>query len=385
MNYRLKASAVAAFAFGLLASSAEATVAYTNEWFSVDVSSLTPGNIVVGAAGANGSWTAVPAAGDAVVVNEKIAIDTDLNAPLTYAPTTAGTEPISRISTKLLITLSSELPAASEITGAKTALCVCTNGAGAVKWFALVGGGWSELSGTPATNKNYEVVLESNSDTHEIRYLARNLTDSETAFTELTSGWVANSASTAAISAVSFAGATTLDDFFGEQVVGPKDEGSDVVLPVATTGDHAEVVAAANITKAWIAANMNITVSDAATLALAADKINTVPDNGNGMTYWESYVLGLTPSDTSSKPIVQPVQNADVTKVSFKLGNVEVKSAAGVPVSYRVNSYSNAACTSGLQEGVFVGADETAESPDTLPTTAGARYYKLEIRFSAAD
>ncbi len=367
---------------GLVALQSQAGVKYdvecTNDWFAVSASSLPAGKISGTVAG-QGAWTSVPSGDNtATVAGSKIILDTAVADPLVFKPTSSNAVPVARIVSRMKVTRSFDLPSTAELVGAKTALCACTNGTGALKWFALTSGAWAEMSnGTPEPGNVYEIVLETDVDAHNIRYLVKK--DGISTYTVVSddgenSGWIADSALTAQISAIAFSGETEIESFYGKEIVGSDGKSTDVVIPVADTN-----APAVKVTKAWIDANMDANVDTAAGLSEAISHINDTA--ANGTTYWQSYVLGLTPSVSTSKPIVQPVQNASASKVAFKLGNVTVNSNAGVPVSYRVNSYSDAACSKDLQEGTFVGSGETAESPGELPTKAGATYYKLEIKF----
>ena len=374
---------------GLVALQSQAGVKYavecTNDWFAVGSSNLvTAGEIKTGPVGVTGSWTAVPTNGTATVEDSKIKLDTAVSDRLVFTPTYSNAVPVARIVSRMKVTQSSDLPSTAELVGAKTALCACTNGTGVLKWFALTSGAWVEMSAeAPDINDVYEIVLETDVGERNIRYLVKNITDSESTYTVVSDdgkndGWIADLALTSQISAIAFSGETEIDSFYGKEIVGTSSESKEPIIFPA--GDSASPVAVA-VSNDWIQSVMGITVTDAAKLAQAIKKINDKPVGGNDMTYWQSYVLGLTPSDTKSKPIVQPVQNASASKVAFSLGNVAVNAGAGVHVKYRVNSYSDAECSEDLQEGTFVGSGETAESPGELPTAAGATYYKLEIKF----
>ena len=377
MNTKIGFAAV--LSMGLVALQSQAGVKYdvecTNDWFAVSASSLPAGEIS-GTVTGQGAWTSVPSGDNtATVADSKIILDTAVADPLVFKPTSSNAVPVARIVSRMKVTQSSDLPSTAELVGAKTALCACTNGTGVLKWFALTSGAWVEMSnGTPEPGNVYEIVLETDVDAHNIRYLVKK--DGMSTYTVVSGGWIADSALTAQISAIGFSGETEINSFYGNAIVGLDSESTDVVIPVADTN-----APAVKVTKDWIAANMGDNVGTAAGLADAIAKINTKPAGGNDMTYWQSYVLGLTPSVPTSKPIVQPVQNTSASKVAFKLGNVAVNAEAGVPVKYRVNSYSDAACSKDLQEGTFVGSGETAESPGELPTAAGVKYYKLEIKF----
>jgi len=375
MNTKIGFAAV--LSMGLVALQSQAGVKYdvecTNDWFAVSASSL-PAGTISGTVTGQGAWTSVPSGDNtATVADSKIKLDTAVDDLLVFKPTYSNAVPVARIVSRMKVTQSSDLPSTAELVGAKTALCACTNGTGVLKWFALTSGEWAEMSsGTPEPGNMYEIVLETDVDQGNIRYLVKKAGDST--YTVVSGGWIEDAALTAQISAIAFSGETEIESFYGKEIVGSSSGSADVVIPVADTN-----APAVKVTKAWITENMKLDVTDAAGLSEAISHINDTA--ANGTTYWQSYVLGLTPSVPTSKPIVQPVQNSSASTIWFKLGNVAVNAEAGVPVKYRVNSYNDAACSSSVAEGMFVGSGETATSPGALPTTAGATYYKLEIKF----
>ena len=394
MNIKLDASVVLALTLSCFALSANAKVKYTpeytNGWF--EVSSIGELPAVNGTVN-GGKWIQVPESGVAwPVESTKVEIDTDLAHALVYTNTTAVGDRtlVYSISTTLKVTLSSELPSVDSLTGAKTAICVCTNGVDSTAyWWALVSTTWVNLNEQAVVDNEYEIVLDSDTTAHKIRYLARNITKSESDFTTILD-WVENSASSEVITQISFAGATTIAGFAGKNYVqgyeyngtiydniadaaGAASSGTgDFVIPVST---GSVTVAAATIPASWISSNGS---GD----NLAAKVQNLDATGSNGIAYWQSYVLGLTPSDARSKPVVQPEQDNSTDGVSFSMGNVDFKSTAGVPVKYRVKAFSDSACTSHVGNGdsALASPGENATAP-LPPSNVGVRYYKMEIQF----
>jgi len=397
MNIKLDASVVLALTLSCFALSANAKVKYTpevtNDWFTVNsIGTLPAVDDEVG----GGKWIQVPESGDAWLVESiKVGIDTDLANALVYTNTTAA-GPVYRIATTIKVTLSSELPT-NNLADAKTAICVCTNGVNSTPyWWALINGSWTNLGVSPAVDTEYEIALDSDTTAGKIRYLATTTPGS--GYTILTGdlsgadadGWVANSASSVAITQISFAGATTIASFAGDNYVqgyeyngtiydsiaGAASEASsgtgDFVIPVST---GSVTVAAATIPASWISSNGS---GD----DLAAKVQNLNETGSNGIAYWQSYVLGLTPSDANSKPVVQPEQDASPAGVSFSMGNVDFKSTAGVPVKYRVKAFSDSACTAHVDDGDSALASPGEKATASLPpSNVGVRYYKMEIQF----
>ena len=381
MNTKLDASVVLALALGCFASSANAnmkyTPEYTNAWCSVESFSKAPETSDTEVGGLNGRWLAVPDGGVALE-SSALSIDTGVDDPLVYTNTAVGAG-ISRIVTKLTVTLSSELPEMN----AKTAICVCTNATGmATNWWAYVDGDWTNLNVTAEIDTEYEIVLESDSSAGKIQYLVKKTAATE--YTNLTGGWVDNSAcSGAPITSISFAGSTTLAGFSGTSfaqgyaydgiIYGTLEKAAtaaagnlnhDFTVPVS----DGAVVLSATIPESWISGNIS-----GDTLADKADRLD---DSGvNGMKDWQSYVLALDPNAAASKPLVQPVQNADAGTVAFTLGALP---DSGVKVQYRVNAYDTPGRSTPSTEGSFVDADQSATM--SLPGS-GVKYYKLEVKF----
>ena len=394
MNIKLDASAVLALALGCFASLANAievqapgvyTPEYTADWFSVETQDLD-------IQGEN--WVSTDGA---VVKDGHIDLDTDISSPLTYKPAPATVTNITRIVTTLTVTQSSELPKPAELDGAKTALCVCTNASGDVKWFAFVDNDfvdndWLELTNA-VPNAEYEVILDSDSINSKIRYLAKKSGDPN--YTDLTGGWVSNSASSSHIEKVSFAGSTTLGDFagidvaqgyaYGGVVYKSLGEAAAVASAAAAGADNIELpvsgdsVASAKISLDWI--QDNVPGAKGGNVDWSAVQANLNGKGNNDIARWQSYVLGLDPANALSKPIVQPVQDAAPGKVSFSLGNVALANNSGVGVQYRVGEYSSPQSETPIEgkAGTFVDAGTTATVD--LPES-GVKYYKLEVKLS---
>ena len=390
MNMKLDASVVLALVFGCFASSASAidvvapgvyTPEYTNAWFSVATSEMS--DIQQG-----GNWVSVP--GGSAVVDGKIELDTDISNPLTYMPAASTITNITRIVTTLTVTQSSELPALDSLNGAKTALCVCTNAAGVVAWFALVNNGWLELTNsTPVVESDYEIVLDSDSQACMIRFLAKRSV-SNTEYVELTDGWVSNSrlGQNSHIERVSFAGSTMLGDFAGVDaaqgyaynnvVYKSLDEAASAATAAASgDGDNIEIpvagvdsVKSANISLDWIKDNVPSARGENVNWATVQTDLNG--NGANNIARWQSYVLNLDPAIPESQPIVQPVQNVDKDKVAFAL---DVNADAGVPVSYVVKAYN---VLGGEAKDTSVRTTAGGAPVEMALPSSGVRYYKME-------
>ena len=403
MNTKLDASVVLALALGCFAFPANAnmkyTPEYTNGWCRVASFTQIPvqGETVAEDMGtAPGKWLEVPT-GVAELSGSALSIDTDVTAPLVYTNDAAAG--IYSISATLNVTLSSEPPSNDSLSGAKTAIWVCTNGVvgagAATNWWALINGTPTTLNGTPEVDANYEIVLDSDTTDGKIRYRAKKTSDpAETEYSCLTTGtdgWVDNSASSTAISKISFAGSTTLAGFSGENFQQGY-EGNGTIYDTLAKAADAAIAASGSVGNSDIYIPVAGAPVDAMTIS-ASWITNNVPgvdwgDMGsnlnttgpNGMTYWQSYVLGLVPSIDASKPIVQPVQNTAPDAVAFSLGGVTPVANSGVTVKYRVGAYNAPGDTTPIEgkEGTYVGVGETATAD--LPSS-GVRYYKLDVKF----
>lgn len=393
MNIKLDASVVLALTLGCFALSANAKVKYTpevtNNWFTV--SSIGTAPAVDGSVGSNGKWIAIPADGDFKIVSgTKVEIDTDTGYPLVFTNTNeSASQPVYRIETTLKITLSSELPSVDSLTGAKTAICVCTNGVdGTTNWWAYINSEWrmlqeADLAAASVIDRECVIALDSDINARKLRFLAK--ADGE--YQELTDGWVENSASSELITTLSFAGYTEIAAFsgigvsatygigettygtFAAAVAAARSAGNGTVMtPVKIGGVD---VASANIPFAWMDANMNDVTDE--------EELNA--NGANGIPLWQSYVLGYEKVTADSKPVVQPEQDASADVVSFSIGNVEVNREAGVPVKYRVNTYANPNDPTPTAEGVFVDESVSKATADLPPSNVGVMYYKMEIKF----
>jgi len=90
-------------------------------------------------------------------------------------------------------------------------------------------------------------------------------------------------------------------------------------------------------------------------------------------------VLGLTPNDPNSLPIIKGVQNGDPGKLAFALGNVTYNADSGVKVTYKVNEYTALNSDVFLERG-STNAGEVIEF--SLPTEGILHYYRAVIEYS---
>lgn len=115
-------------------------------------------------------------------------------------------------------------------------------------------------------------------------------------------------------------------------------------------------------------------ITDPAEIATALNENRTT---GNCLPLIQSYVLGLDPKVETAKPIVGAVQNADAAKVTLSLGNVEVNTAAGVPVQFSLSTATSPDFTGGT---TGEKQDSSAFNVD-IDSDKKLQYYKINIHF----
>ena len=111
------------------------------------------------------------------------------------------------------------------------------------------------------------------------------------------------------------------------------------------------------------------------TPAQIAEALTAPRDLGNKLPLIQSYVLGLTPTDETSKPVVKSEQNAKTDEITLSLGNVSVNTAAGVPVKFVLKAAATPAMTDATQKGENTEPRFTVDVPTT---DAKVQYYKIE-------
>ena len=324
----------------LLAFAAKAyTVEATNSWFSVDAAgvSLEASN-----------WGTVKPTRTASVLN----IDTTAAAPVTYTPSEDFPSATRyRVKGNMTVTLNAGEPADDvfgETTLPKAALVAASVG-GDNKWYAwhLTGqsaGEWVAMTGhTPAENETYAVAIELTGTTVSYKVGETQLLTAEGSETTL-----------------STIGGTSLTQ------VGLAGYGS--------FGDFGAL--------GFDSFTVTVTLTADQMTAMGIDSISTAALNKvgeNGLTKWESIVLGLPTSST--KPYTAPVQTNN-GNLGFTIGNVNTTDygATGASATFDVIELSGPNETT----GTTVSSDNTAGSTAevTAPTANdGVKYYKIKIKF----
>lgn len=99
----------------------------------------------------------------------------------------------------------------------------------------------------------------------------------------------------------------------------------------------------------------------------------------NGYPIIQSYVLGLTPTVATSKPVVETAQIAATDSVKVSLVGVSVKTETGVTVQYQLETADNASFTDSAKSDAQTESTFTADVP---ATGSKVKYYKINILFS---
>lgn len=202
----LAIAAILGIAFSFRAS---AKVAYdsetTNVWFTVQAAN--PGDF------SNAPWTKPSKGGDVSVVDSKIALDTDLDDPLIYTPTSA-TGPVVIVTAQYTATANADAPNLADTPQA--ALAVIANGAD-TNWWGLVkkseSVAWEKFENVrPSVGETYKIHIDLNNVTHQIRYWVGD--------TILGTGWYDNpkSESETQVTSVSFVGTGDIGNFGGDNI-----------------------------------------------------------------------------------------------------------------------------------------------------------------------
>ena len=356
---------------GLALAACASEYCSTSKWFSVETNSLVNGAIAKGLIASDvGSWTEVPSAGNgtASVENGKILIDTDHTSPLAFAPI-ATAEPMARLTSRITLTACDERPTLT-VTGA-TAICVApVSGGTELKWHVWNGTDWmtgGTVSGTVSDDdigKEFDVTLETDVTNKKVRYTAKRVNTTQ----EWTSDLIDCSSLTQQVASVSFYGSTELGDLSGVGV-------RKVQLAEGVDQGNIEVVVIQGKPGSGIVVDKG---SD--WMKTHKDQIPSSDMNGtgaNGLTYLQSYVLGLDPTKPMSKPFVTAAQDNETDKITFQLG-VKVNASSGARVSYCVKAFKDPAGGESVGDSSPVAAGQAIEMD--LPTSgAAARYYRVEV------
>ena len=361
---------------------ADQIYATSNVWFKITTSSMSAAPTASGeqtsdenSGGCNITWTAVPSADDSntcALDDTKLSLNTSHTSPLTVTPKATGDKSLSRVYASVTISACDVLP---ETTDGTMGLLVFEE-SDTYAWYALVDGTWTKqtTSTAPTIGATYEICLETDVANSQARWLAKKTSDTADAdYTDIT-GWISSSSSQ--ITTVSFFGSTEMTEF-GAQIVreitiddDAKPENYKVVV---IEGADAGASVFVDPSSSWMTSykdNMTSYDTDPATAMNA--------EAANGLTYLQSYVLGLDPTTEAKKPLINATQSTDTDTVSFSLAGIDVNSTAGARVTYCVKAYADATCKGDPTTSASANHDETVSL--ALPTSGtNVKYYKVEI------
>ena len=325
---------------GLLVATAGADntttrVESTNLLFSVTASSAT----------ISGSpWTS-PTSGTASRTGSTIDVDTAASDPLKYAGTFSGATRY-RVTGKMTVTLNASVPDNNVFgaTSPKAALVAVADDTN--KWYGWDGYSWNYLSSLSAPSEGTEYVVSieffvANSKLN-IKYTVGSVSQTLEHYSD--------TALPSAFS-VGLAGYGSFGDFAALGF-----EEYEVTIP---EGKLEAACAAMGITD-----------------GVTADKLNALGENG--LTKWESIVLGLP--NSSTKPYTAPVQTNN-GKLGFTIGNVDTTkySASGASVIFDVYEYNIGAQTLGTKvtdTSVAAGSTAEVDAPNSV------KYYKIKVKIT---
>ena len=312
------------------------TVETTNSWFSVTAASV-PLNAT--------NWGEVKPTRPASVLN----VDTTAAAPVTYDPTEIipATSTRYRVKGNMTVTLNAGVPANNVFGETLPKAAIVAVAGSPNKWYAwhltsASAGEWVEMTGhTPAENETYAVTIELTGTTVSYKVAEYQLSTASSSTTLDTIGGTS-------LSKVGLAGYGSFGDFG------------------ALGFDSFEVTA---------------TLTAEEMDAMGIDAINTAALNEvgpNGLTKWESIVLGLP--NQSTKPYTAPVQTNN-GQLGFTIGNVDTSkySASGASVSFDVYEYDIGEQSLGTKVTATPVAAGSTALVDAPAANAGVKYYKIKI------
>ncbi len=365
---------------------AEKTYATSNVWFKVVASEMTADPTANGTQtssddGCDITWTAVPSANDGNTcaltgdTTKQLSLNTSHTSPLTITPATEGDASLSRVYATVTISACDVLPTTTD---AKMGLCVFETD-GTYSWYYLNSGTWTAATTetAPTIGATYEICLETDVANSKARWLAKKTSDTaDTDYTTIT-GWISSSALASQISTVSFYGSTLFDNF-GAQIVRTITISDDVepsnYTVVVIDGAKGGASVFVDPSSEWMTTN-----KEKMTNYDSDPKAAMNAEAANGLTYLQSYVLGLDPTKAANKPLVNAQQSDDTGKVVFKLDGIDYNSTAGARVKYCVKAYDNANLSDASPTVSDLADPNETVSLDLPASGSNVKYYKVEI------
>ena len=294
-------------------------------------------------------------------------VDRAINDPLFYTPPSyMGNVENCRIETviKALYVHAStnSLPVEAEEWGSEGAPCASiaaavNDGATATNWYGWTGMAWTNLVGNAVEGNTYTNAIEFTLDDGDRKasYYVNGDKQGETV------SCMKNGVAIKGLplgTKLGFAGYGEFQSFLGKGV-------SKLVVSTIKTQDQ------------LVELGLDKDEGETVTQALMRKGANDLPQ-------WQSLVLGLNPSERTSRPFVAPVQNGDADKLSFTLGNyVENNNLQGVNATfhvYEVNSDGEEVDGSVFSDETSLGGTATIDA-----NFSEVKYFKIKITFESAQ
>lgn len=337
-------------AFGTVGVSSATTYDVITDWNAVSTAQYADGTEDLTA---DRGW-ACPDAGAAVSKGVAVVDMNDAEEALGYAPS----DPISTNAFETAYVALTNVTAGriemDEKIDGQAALCAATSG-GVTSWYGYNGGddpGWKALTGaTPAAGSPcvVRVDFDNRGDVKLVRYAVKQGDAAD--FTVLSAAgnveWLTNGlASVSRVNGVAFDGVAAFTD-----------------IKFTQTGTVTS-------TDTFEARMKEQDVSEA--------ELNDTATNGN--SNWENIVLGLDGNDEESKPVVLPVQTTNPTKVTLRLGGINVDTGAGATVKYKIVESDSPGGEGTETDLVNYTKDTAVDLPES-----GVRYYRMQVITSPAN
>lgn len=158
-------------------------------------------------------------------------------------------------------------------------------------------------------------------------------------------------------------------------------EGNTIVLSSNAEVDMANTAAGPYAVSSAAGKKCHLKWTDAnGKYAVMSEGMLTVKEGqpANGMDSYESYVLGLNPTDSTAKPYMASVQTDNPNEFTFTLPNINPKSESetGVAVSYDLIASTDPSFPDGKKAVVATATEKQLSC--VLPSDK-VTYYKIEI------
>ena len=335
----------------LFAATAKATgyeVVSTNAWFTAGGST-------------DSKWTAT-ASGTTNWVGGTVTVDSAANDPLVYAPA-AATADGYRIKANVKFTYCASAPSDVPSCGADPVAALGALAIANGTWYGVQCGEsaeWVPLYGAAVPSDNSEAVdVTLDFKTNGVQKLVR-YTVGTTVLTNASGvAWLTRGRDSANVTKVGIAGYGELASLSGDTVS---------YFEITTTATAEDLVAAGII-------------DDEETPVTEAVLNET---GANDLPKWQSLVLGLNASDSTSKPFVAPVQTGNANTLGFTIGNAEIGKygATGATVTFDV-----VACNQDGSGEIVIDQASAKNVPaggtaTVTPDSTGVKYYKIKIKIA---